>query len=78
MAIASISVNSVQKCTQKIPLQLLLRAKKKLEEEKVTMTYNLYSQDARLISHQVTGTIVQLASRCSGTIRPVSELSESF
>jgi hypothetical protein len=54
VAIASISGNSVQKCTQKIPLQLLLRAKKKLDEEKVTMTYDLYSQDARLISHQVT------------------------
>jgi hypothetical protein len=52
-AIASISTSSVQKCTQKIPLQLLLRAKKKLEEEKVTITYDLYSQDARLISHQV-------------------------
>ncbi len=53
-AIASISMNSLQKCTQKIPLQLLLRAKKKLEEEKVTLVYDLYSQDARLISHQET------------------------
>jgi hypothetical protein len=54
VAIASISVNSLQKGTHNIPLQLLLRAKKKLEEEKVTISYNLYSQDARLISNQET------------------------